>query len=323
MTTEENRRALYPPIEPNESGMLDVGDGHEIYYEECGNPDGKPAVFLHGGPGGGSTAAMRRFWNPDIYRIILFDQRGSGKSTPHASLENNTTWDLVADIERLREHLGIDRWSVFGGSWGSTLGLAYAETHPDKVKSLIVRGVFLARPEDIDWFYGSGANRLFPEAWQSFLEAIPEPERVDLLSAYEKRLTDENASVRLDAAIAWSRWEGTTSRLYPQPEVIAAFSEARFAEALARIECHYFRNGSFLRGPNQLLDEAHRLKGIPGAIVQGRYDAICPPEGAFKLHQAWPDSEWVLVPDAGHAATEPGITHALIEATDKMLGRLA
>lgn len=315
-------RSLYPPIEPFESAWLDVDALHEIYYERVGRPDGEPVVFLHGGPGGGLTPEYRRFFDPERWQVLLFDQRGCGNSRPYAELQDNTTWDLVDDIERLREHVGVEAWSVFGGSWGSTLALAYAETHPERVRSLILRGIFLARPEDVDWFYRSGASQIFPEEWQALCRVIPEAERSNLLAAYQRRLSDAEASVRLEAARAWSRWEGATSRLYPRPEVIDAFSEERFAEAFARIECHYFTNGCFLRTPTQLLDDAPTLKGIPGVIVQGRYDVICPPSGAWALHHAWPGSEWILVPDAGHAAIEPGITHALVEATDRIVGTL-
>lgn len=311
--------ALYPEIEPRTTGRLPVGDGHELYFEECGNPDGIPVVFLHGGPGSGCEDWHRRFYDPERYRIVLFDQRGSGWSTPHAELEANTTGHLVADMERLRAYLGIERWVVFGGSWGSTLGLVYAETHPDRVLGLILRGVFLCRPADIQWFYQSGANRLFPEAWSAYEEHIPEAERGDMVAAYYRRLTDPEKAVRAAAAQAWSAWEGHASCLVPNPDVIDHFEAPGVALSLARIECHYFIHGIFL-DRDQLLRDAHRIRHIPGFIVHGRYDVVCPVDQAVALHQAWPEARLQIVPDAGHSAAEPGITRRLVDATDA-LGR--
>ncbi len=306
---------LYPPIEPYASQRMLV-DGHDIYIEECGNPQGKPAVFLHGGPGAGCDPVHRRFFDPDLYRIILFDQRGAGRSRPHAELANNSTWHLVWDLERIRERLGIASWLVFGGSWGSTLALAYAETHPERISSLIVRGIFLCRPEEIYWFYQEGANWVFPEWWQDFLAPIPPEERQDLLQAYHRRLTGDNEIARLAAAKAWSLWEGRTATLLENPHLQHHFAGAHFALALARIECHYFVNQAFLE-PRQLLRDAHLLHSIPGIIIQGRYDLICPLRSAWELHQAWPGSELIVVPDAGHSAFEPGISAALVTATDR------
>jgi proline iminopeptidase len=310
---------LYPEIEPFNTGRLRVSDIHELYFEQAGNANGKPAVFLHGGPGGGIDASYRRFFDPAKYHVVLFDQRGCGKSTPHASLEQNTTQDLVADIERLREHLGIERWLVFGGSWGSTLALAYAEAHPERVTELVLRGIFLLRKQEIDWFYQRGASALFPDAWEAYLAPIPEAERGDLLHAYHRRLTSDDASVRLEAAKSWSIWEGSTSRLYTDPELIARSSGDEFAEAFARIECHYFVNGGFMP-EGQLLADAGSIQHIPGVIVQGRYDVVCPMESAWALHKAWPRSELVVIPDAGHSAREPGISRALVAATGKFAG---
>jgi proline iminopeptidase len=314
--------ALYPEIQPNRTGTLDVGDGHRLYWEECGNPEGLPAVFLHGGPGSGCEVWHRRFFDPARYRIVLFDQRGSGRSTPHAGLEANTTAHLVADIERLRTLLGVERWVVFGGSWGSTLGLAYAETHPERVLGLVLRGIFLCRPRDTRWFYQSGADRLFPDAWSDYLEPIPGAERGDMVAAYYRRLTDPDRDVRERAARAWSVWEGSTACLRPNPEVIAHFADPAVAVSLARIECHYFSHGSFLE-PDQLLRDAPRLAGIPGYIVHGRYDVVCPVEQAFELHRAWPRAELQIVPDAGHSAAEPGIARRLVAATDALADRFA
>jgi proline iminopeptidase len=315
MMTESARRELYPPIEPNTTGYLEVDGGHQLYYEDCGNPRGKPAVFLHGGPGGGCTPAMRRFWNPDIYRIILFDQRGSGKSRPHAGLENNTTWDLVGDIEVLRAALQIDRWQVFGGSWGSTLALAYAQTHPQRVTEIVLRGIFMLRKKEIAWFYQHGASEVFPDRWEHYLAPIPRSERDDMLGAYHRRLTSKDADVRLNAARAWSIWEGTTSTLLPNDEIASAFSGDELALALARIECHYFVNNGFME-ENQLIDNVDRIRNIPAVIVQGRYDLVCPMISAWELSRAWPEADLRIVPDAGHAAFEPGNVHQLIMATD-------
>jgi len=315
MTSDTPRRELYPPIEPNHTGFLKVDSGHELYYEECGNPGGKPVVFLHGGPGGGCTVGMRRFWNPDVYRIVLFDQRGSGKSTPHANLENNTTWDLVNDIEVLRAALQIDRWQVFGGSWGSTLALAYCQKHPERVTEIVLRGIFMLRKKEIDWFYQHGASEIFPDRWQHYLKPIPKSERGDLLYAYHKRLTSDDSKVRLAAAKAWSTWEGTTSTLLPNADIAGVFGEAEMALALARIECHYFVNNGFM-DDNQLINDVGRIRNIPAVIVQGRYDVVCPVISAWELSEAWPEADLRIVPDAGHAAFESGNVHELIMATD-------
>ena len=308
---------LYPPIEPHRTGRLRVSDVHELYFEESGNPDGKPVVFLHGGPGGGSDPKVRRFFHPEKYRVVMFDQRGCGKSTPYASLEANTTWDLVADIERLREHLGIARWQVFGGSWGSTLALAYAEKHPDRVTELVLRGIFLIRKKEIDWFYQEGASILFPDAWEPYLAHIPEAERGDLVAAYHKRLTSEDPAVRLQAAKIWSGWEGATSKLLPDASFAGHYEEDEFALAFARIEAHYFANHGFFEVDGQLLDDAGKIRHIPGVIVQGRYDVVCPIISAWALHRAWPEADFVISPDAGHSAWEPPNTRALVAATDK------
>ena len=293
---------------------------HEIYWEESGNPEGKPVIFLHGGPGGGSDAKYRRFFHPERYRIVQFDQRGCGQSTPHASLEDNTTWSLVADIERLRDMLEIERWMVFGGSWGSTLALAYAEAHPARVTELVLRGIFLLRRQEVEWFYQRGASALFPDAWEEYLAPIPEDERGDLLHAYHKRLTGHDAAERRRCAVAWSVWEGSTSRLIVDPDMQRRMAQDEFADAFARIECHYFVNRGFLRTDAQLLEDAGRIRHIPGVIVQGRYDVVCPMESAWALHRAWPEAKLVVVPDAGHSALEPGITRALVDATDRFAG---
>lgn len=306
---------LYPPIEPFRTGILETGSIHRLYFEECGNPKGKPVVFVHGGPGGGTSPDHRRFFDPAAYRIVLVDQRGCGRSTPHASLESNTTWDLVADLERLRMTLGIERWQLFGGSWGSTLALAYAQKHPDRVTELVLRGIFLLRREEIRWYYQEGASFLFPDAWERFLEPIPEAERGDLVSAYHRRLLDPSPNVRIPAARAWSMWEGATSRLHVDPDLVARLGEPHFAEAFARIECHYFVNGGFM-DEGQLLRDAGRIAHLPCVIVQGRYDVVCPPKSAWELAKALPRAELFLVPDAGHSAGEPGITARLVEATD-------
>ncbi|HID80871.1 MAG TPA: prolyl aminopeptidase [Chromatiales bacterium] len=308
---------MYPEILPYKVEHLPVSDGHQLYLEQSGNSQGLPVLFLHGGPGGGCQPWNRQFFDPKRYRIILFDQRGAGKSTPHASLHANTTQHLVADIETIREHLGIDRWLIFGGSWGSTLALAYAEQHPEHVMGLILRGIFLCRDEDIHWFYQHGAGRLFPDYWLDFLAPIPEHERYDLVSAYYKRLTGNDEVARMACAEAWSVWEGRTATLNADARLAAHFAEPYFALAMARIECHYFMNHAFIK-PNQLLEDAHKLANIPGVIVHGRYDIICPVDQAFLLHQEWPDSELNVIPAAGHAASEPGIAAALVQATDKM-----
>jgi proline iminopeptidase len=316
MTTTE-RRTLYPEIEPNATGRLQVSDLHELYYEESGNPKGKPVVFLHGGPGGGSEPKQRRFFDPKVYRIVLFDQRGCGKSTPHASLVDNTTWHLVDDVEKLREHLGIDRWQVFGGSWGSSLALAYAEKHPARVTELVLRGIFLLRKREIDWFYQDGAGAFFPDAWEQYLALIPEAERGDLLMAYHRRLTSDDPEVQKAAARAWSIWEAQTSYLFPNRDLVARAAGDTFALAFARIECHYFKNKGFLEKESQLLDDVPKIAHIPTVIVQGRYDVVCTPENAWALYRAMPKADLRFVPDAGHSAMEPGNVHELVSATDR------
>ena len=316
-------RTLYPPIAPLAHGLLAVGDGHEIYWETCGNPEGKPVVFLHGGPGGGCSPDHRRFFDPERYRIVLFDQRGCGRSTPHASaadadLSTNTTWHLVADIERLREHLGIDRWQVFGGSWGSTLALAYAQTHAERVTELVLRGIFTLRRSEIDWFYQDGASHLFPDAWDEYLAVIPENERGDCLAAYHRKLTDPDPAVHTPAGVAWTVWENSTIRLIPDPVSIEAAREnTAAAVAFARIENHFFSHAGWLEEGQLIREAAATLAGIPGTIVQGRYDVCTPARTAWDLHRAWPEAEFELVQDAGHAASEPGIVDALIRATDR------
>ncbi|MEO1751636.1 prolyl aminopeptidase [Thiofaba sp. EF100] len=309
-------RTLYPPIQPFQSFALPVSNLHTLYVEECGNPDGLPVVFLHGGPGAGCTENHRRYFDPERYRIVLFDQRGCGRSTPHAELAENTTWDLVADIERIRAQLGIERWLVFGGSWGSTLGLAYAEAHPERVTGLILRGIFLCRPRDIHWFYQEGASALFPDHWRDYLAPVPEPDRGDLLSAYHRLLTGPDELRRMAAAKAWSLWEGRTATLLPDTATTDYFGNPHVALSLARIENHYFVNHAFLE-PDQLCRDAGRLAHIPGIIVHGRYDVVCPIEQAFALAEAWPEARLQIIPDAGHAASEPGIVDALVRATDQ------
>jgi len=311
---------LYPPIEPYATGRLKVSATHDLYYEESGNPKGKPVVFLHGGPGGGSDPKQRRFFHPEKYRIILFDQRGCGKSTPYASLEDNTTWDLVADTEKLRVHLGIAKWQVFGGSWGSTLALAYAEKHPEACTELVLRGIFLLRKQEIDWFYQRGASILYPDAWEPYLAHIPEAERGDLLSAYHKRLTSPDPAVRLAAAKTWSGWEGGTSKLVPDADFTGHYEEDEFALAFARIECHYFVNKGWFDPEDQLLRDASKIRHIPGVIVQGRYDVVCPMESAWALHRAWPEADLVITPDCGHSAFDAPNCRALVAATDRFAG---
>ncbi len=311
------RRQLYPAIEPYDTGSLKVSDLHTLYYEQSGNPEGKPVVFLHGGPGGGTSPYCRRFFDPQAYRIILFDQRGCGQSTPYAELTDNTTWHSVADIERLREHLGIDTWQVFGGSWGSTLSLAYAETHPERVSELVLRGIFMLRRRELEWFYQEGADMIFPDAWESYVAAIPEAERGDMMSAFYRRLTGEDKAERAAAARAWSMWEGSTCFLYQDPEHMRASGEDEFAVAFARIECHYFVHGGFFECDGQLLRDVERIRHIPTVIVQGRYDVVCPMKSAWDLHRAFPESDLRVVADSGHSAFEPGIVHELVEATDR------
>ena len=313
-------RTLYPEIEPFETGFLDVGDGHTIYWERVGTRGAKPAVFLHGGPGGGFSPAHRRQFDPALYDVLLFDQRGCGKSTPHAGLEANTTWHLVADIERLREMVGAEKWLVFGGSWGSTLALAYSQTHPERVSELVVRGIYTLTKAELAWYYQFGVSEMFPDKWERFVAPIPEAERGDLMAAYRKRLTGEDKAARIEAARAWSLWEGETITLLPQPETSNKFGEDDFALAFARIENHYFVHGGWLE-EGQLLRDAHKLRGIPGLIVHGRYDMPCPARYAWQLHKAWPDAEFFLIEGAGHAYSEPGILDRLIYATDRFAGK--
>jgi proline iminopeptidase len=309
---------LFPALEPYRRGRLKVSALHTLYFEECGNPAGRPLVFLHGGPGGGCDSAQRRYFDPRKWRIVLFDQRGCGRSRPHAELRENTTWDLVADIERLRLHLSIDQWLVFGGSWGSTLALTYAQSHPARVSAMVLRGIFLLRATEIAWFYQHGASQLFPDAWEAYLHAIPKREHGDLLGAYYKRLTSRDGQVRRKAAQAWSVWEASTSKLVSDVNLIKKFSRGRFAEAFARIEAHYFVNRGFFERDDQLLHNVGRIRPIPGVIVQGRYDVVCPMRSAWDLHRAWPEAELIVVPDAGHSMSEAGIRAALIAATDRL-----
>lgn len=310
------RRRLYPPLEPRSRGWLDVGDGHEIYWEVSGNPSGKPVLFLHGGPGGGSSPIQRRFFDPKAYMIVLMDQRGCGLSRPHAELAHNTTGHLIDDAERLRRRLNVDRWMLFGGSWGSTLALLYAQAYPDRVSELVLRGIFLARRSEVDWFYREGANRIYPEAWDSFVAPIPEDERDDLLAAYYRRLTGPQDSTLMEAARAWSRWERATVTLMGNTQRGGGDSD-RFARAIARIECHYFYHRGFLRSDGQILADMPRIAHVPGVIVQGRYDVICPPVSAYDLAKAWPSADLKIVPLAGHSAFEPDIVHELVLATDR------
>lgn len=312
---------LFPEITPYRTFRLAVGDGHTLYVEESGAPGGLPVIFLHGGPGGGSSPYHRRFFDPRRYRIVVFDQRGCGRSSPYAGLDHNTTWDLVGDIEKIREELRIERWMVFGGSWGSTLALAYAQQHPDRVLGLVLRGIFLCRDRDIQWFYQFGASEVFPDAWEQFISPIPEAERDDMVAAYRRRLTGVDEQQRIMAAIAWSLWEGTTATLRHDEHTRTHFSDPAVALALARIENHYFVNHCFLR-ENQLLAGARELRGIPGVIVHGRYDVVCPAGQAWTLHRVWPEAELKIIEDAGHAATEPGIRRALVAATEAMADRL-
>lgn len=315
----ESRLTLFPPIEPYDSGLLDVGDGHQVYWELSGNPDGKPAVFLHGGPGGGTAPVHRRLFDPDKYRILLFDQRGCGRSLPNAELRANTTWHLVDDIEKLRVMTGAEQWLVLGGSWGSTLALAYAQTHPERVSELILRGIFTIRTSEIHWYYQEGASLLFPDKWEQFIKPIPPEERGNLLEAYHRRLTGSDRAAQLEAARAWSLWEGETITLLPDDSLSAQHGSDEFALAFARIENHYFINHGFM-AEGQLLRNAHRLKGIPGTIIQGRYDMATPAVTAWALHRAWPEAAFHLIPDAGHAFNEPGILHRTIKATNAYAG---
>jgi proline iminopeptidase len=312
-----NMKSLYPAIEPFETGMLKVSEIHTIYYERCGNPDGVPVVFLHGGPGGGLVPLYRQYFDPNFYHIILFDQRGSGQSTPHADLRENTTWDLIADIETLREKFNIEKWFVFGGSWGSTLALAYAETHPNRCKGLALRGIFLTRPQELKWFYQYGASEIFPDFWERYRDEIPVEERGDFMTAYHKRLTSDDEKTRLSAARAWSVWEGSTSKLFPDNDLMNHWEGEHEALSLARIESHYFMNNSFFDSENYLLENVDKIRHIPTAIVQGRYDVVCPMTSAWDLHKAFPESELIIVADAGHSVSEKGISAALVEVMEK------
>jgi proline iminopeptidase len=312
---------LFPAIQPYATHRLRVDAPHELHVEECGKVDGLPVLFVHGGPGAGCEEAHRRFFDPNVYRIILFDQRGAGRSTPHASLDNNTTQDLVADMEKIREHLGVERWVLFGGSWGSTLSLVYAETHPARVLGLILRGIFLCRPWEIRWFYQEGANRVFPDYWQEFIAPIPEPERHDLLHAHHRRLIGKDEVARMASAKAWSVWEGRAATLLPNKHVVEFFGTPRTALSLARIEAHYFVHDSFLE-PDQILRNAPALAGIPGTIVHGRYDMVCPLQNAWELVQAWPEARLDIIPNTGHSAMEAGIVNALVKATIDMAVQL-
>ncbi|MGZ3809276.1 MAG: prolyl aminopeptidase [Bacteriovorax sp.] len=310
-------KEMYPEIEPYSTGFLKVSDIHTLYFEEAGNPKGKPVVFLHGGPGGGLIPNYRRYFNPEKWRIILFDQRGCGKSTPFADLRENTTWDLVSDIEKLREHLSIARWAVFGGSWGSTLALSYAIKHPSSCTDLFLRGIFLLRKKEIDWFYQEGCSKIYPDAWEEYVRPIPMEERHDFVKAFHKRLTSDDPKIRKAAAKAWSVWEGSTSKLIPEADIVARFGEDEFADAFARIECHYFINKGFFPEDNYILNNIDKIKDIPTVIVQGRYDVVCPAESAWDLHRALPEAEFHLIADAGHSLSEKGIIDALIKATDR------
>ena len=316
-------REFYPELQPYTRGRLRVSELHEIYYEECGNPDGKPVVVLHGGPGGGISPFLRRLHDPKLYHIILFDQRGCGQSTPNAELRENTTWHLVDDMETLRAHLGIEKWQVLGGSWGSTLALAYAQAHTERVDELILRGIFTVRQREIKWFYQEGASALFPDAWEAYVAPIPANERSDLVAAYYRRLTGDNAQEQMACAKAWSQWEASTLSLRPNPKLICDFGNDAFALAFGRIECHYFVNRGFFESDDQLLAGAGKLRGLPCVIIQGRYDVVTPVETAWALRKAWPEAYFEIVPDAGHTATEPGITDALIRATDRFAMRAA
>lgn len=318
--TRRRARTLFPAINPHSAGYLRVSPEHEIYYEECGNSWGKPALFLHGGPGSGCDTRARRFFDPDAYHIILFDQRGSGRSRPSASLVENTTWHLVEDIERLRAHVGVERWLVFGGSWGSTLALAYAQAHPERVTELVLRGIFLVSQPELRWFYQEGANALFPDLWERYVAPIPPRERGDLIGAFHKRLTGANRAARLKAARAWAQWEAGTSFLRLNEQHVEKWAMDKFATAVARIECHYFHNRGFFESDDQLLRGVGRIRHIPAVIVQGRYDVVCPMRTAWALHEAWPEAELRIVADAGHSAFEAGNIHELVAATDQFAG---
>ena len=310
-------KTLYPEINPFNEGYLKVSELHEIFYEECGSKGKKAVVFLHGGPGGGIQPNYRRYFDPNEYHIVLFDQRGCGKSKPFAEIEENTTWDLVEDIEKLRVHLGIEKWSVFGGSWGSTLSLTYAQTHPESVDALFLRGIFMLRKKEIDWFYQEGASKIFPDAWEKYIAPIPAEERGDFVKAFYKRLTSENKDIRSEEAKAWSVWEASTSKLIQSSELMDSFAGDEFADAFARIECHYFTNKGFFKDEDQLLKNIDNIRHIPAIIVQGRYDVVCPMESAWELHRAWPEAKLEIIDDAGHSLSEKGITSALIESTER------
>ena len=314
----KRKNKLFPPIEPYDSGFIKKGI-HEVYYEQCGNPKGKPAIFLHGGPGGGCGSLSRRFFNPKKYRIILFDQRGCGRSKPHTCLEDNTTWHLIEDIESIRERLGIKKWLVFGGSWGSTLAIAYAQKHPKNISQLVLRGIFMLRQKELQWFYQYGASEMYPEAWQGFLKEIPENERDNLIEAYRKVFYGKNKEKQLSAAKAWSKWEASCSFINYNPDAVSVSTNAEFALAFALIENHYFINKGFLDYENQLLDNIDIIRDIPSIIIQGRYDVVCPPTTAYELHSQWPESELVIAPFSGHSAFEKEITHELIKATNKFI----
>ena len=314
-------RSLYPEIEPYACGHLDIGDGHAVYWERAGTPGAKPAVFLHGGPGGTISPSHRRLFDPKLYDVTLFDQRGCGRSTPHAGLEANTTWHLVADMEKLRAMAGAEKWLVFGGSWGSTLALAYAQKHPERVSELVLRGIYMLTKAELDWYYQFGVSEMFPDKWERFVAPIPPEERHEMMRAYHRRLTGDDKAVRIAAAKAWSLWEGETITLLPEPATSGRFGEDEFADAFARLETHYFVNAGWLE-EGQLLRDAHRLAGIPGVIAHGRYDMPCPAKNAWALHKAWPESEFYLVEGAGHAYSEPGILDRLIYATDKFAGKV-
>ena len=307
---------LYPAIEPFESGMLEVEAPHKIYWERSGNPQGKPVIVIHGGPGGGSQPGYRSYFNPLKYCIIQFDQRSCGQSTPHAELQDNHTMASVEDIETLRKHFRIEKWQVFGGSWGSTLGLVYAQTHPERVSELVLRGIFLCRSQELQWFYQHGASEMFPDAFAPYRDHIPKNEQSDLMGAYYKRLTSEDETTRLEAAKQWTGWEMATSKLIPDSDYLEKANDAHFALAFARIECHYFINQIFLE-ENFILNNVEKIQDIPGVIVQGRYDVVCPPVSAWNLHQVWPKSELHMIADAGHSVGETGIAQALVEATDR------
>ena len=310
---------LYPEIDPYNQFNLKVSDLHTIHIEESGNPNGKPVIFLHGGPGGGIEPIYRQYFDPEKWRIIIFDQRGCGKSTPHAELAENTTWELVDDIEKIREYLGIEKWVVFGGSWGSTLSLSYAITHPERCKALVLRGIFMIRNKEIDWFYQEGASNIYPDAWEQYVKPIPEDERHDMVAAYYKRLTSNDDAVRIEAAKAWSIWEASTSKLIQSDDYLHQFEDAKVAEAFARIECHYFTHGGFFKSENWLLENVDKIRHIPTVIVQGRYDVVCPMVSAWELHRAFPEADFEIVQDAGHSMTEKGIAAKLVEYTDKFI----